>query len=83
MQVVLSFRSTQSEQSPVTVREKEVTYSLTAADLSGDGSRRVIVVDVPVGESAYEFAIGVEDVGSGSAAYLRRSLAAVQGFMDW
>ena len=78
VQVVISFRSTQSEQSPVTVREKEVTYSLTAADLRGDGNRRVIVVDVPVGEGAYEFAVGVEDIGSGGAAYLRRPLNAVK-----
>jgi hypothetical protein len=74
LQVVISFRSRQSEKSPVTIREKDVTLNLASADPDSLGARREIVVDVPIGAGGYDFAIGVEDMGSGSAAYLRRTL---------
>jgi len=76
VQIVISFRRTQGENIPVTVREKEVSFSLTADEMSRDGGVREILVDVPVDLGGYEFAIGIEDIASGSAAYLRRSLEA-------
>ena len=79
VQVVLSFRKAQSEKSPVTVREKDVTFALTPEELTKDGGRREIIVDVPIGPGGYEFAIGVEDIASGSAAHVRRSLGPAQG----
>ena len=78
-QIVISFRSTATEKSPVTVREKDVTYDLSPEELSRDGGRRDIVVEVPIGEGDYEFAVGVEDIASGAASYLRRPLRRVRG----
>jgi VWFA-related protein len=74
-QLIVSFRRAGSGTSTVQVREKDVTYDLTAEELSRDGGRREVVIDVPVGDGAYDFGIGVEDVASGSASYLRRSMA--------
>lgn len=74
VQVVISLRSTESSKSPLTVREKDVTLDQASGDPASAGDRREIVVDVPIGEGDYEFAIGVEDVASGSASYLKRRL---------
>jgi len=76
VQIVLSFRRGDAAENDVTVREKESSFPLTAEELSRDGGRRDIAIDVPVGSGAYEFAIGVEDVSSGASSYLRRSLKA-------
>lgn len=78
LQVVISFRPDRGDSGTVTVREKEVTFALNR-DETAAGERREIFVDVPINSSGYEFAIGVEDAGSGSASYLRRSLDAAQG----
>ncbi|MBX7185569.1 MAG: VWA domain-containing protein [Vicinamibacteria bacterium] len=73
-QIVVSFRPAGSGTNPVQVREKDLTYDLTAEDLSRDGGRRDVVIDVPIGDGDYDFGIGVEDVASGYACYLRRSV---------
>ncbi len=65
VEVVISLRPANRERSAVTVKEKDVTFSLDP-DAAG-GNRREVVVDVPVGAGAYEFAIGVEDVATGSS----------------
>ncbi len=77
VQVVVSFRATGSEKAPVTVREKDVIVSLAPETLGRAGGWREIVVEVPVGEGDYEFAVGVEDIASGSAAYVRRAVPAI------
>ena len=61
------------------IGEKDVTFALTPEELTKDGGRREIIVDVPIGPGGYEFAIGVEDIASGSAAHVRRSLGPAQG----
>jgi VWFA-related protein len=76
VQVVVSFRSTQGEARAITVREKDVTFNLTEDERLGNADRREIVIEVPVDEGAYEFAVGVEDLASGGTSYLRRSLEA-------
>ena len=76
VRVVVAPRSTDGlkPRAPAVVREKEFTIALQGdAPVSGAHD---VVVDVPVGDAAYEFAVGVEDVASGAASYLRRSLAA-------
>lgn len=76
-QLIVSFRRAGPGANPVQVREKDVAYDLTAEELSRDGGRREVIVDVPVGDGDYEFGIGVEDVASGSASYLRRSMEGI------
>ena len=72
--IVIALRPTQGERPTALVREKEAIFNL--AEGAEGGERREIVVDVPVGPGGYELAIGLEDAGSGSASYLRRSLEA-------
>jgi len=74
VQIVVSFRRRDAAETEVTVREKEVSFSLTADELTRDSGQRAIVVEVPVGVGDYEFAVGVEDVSSGASSYLRRAL---------
>ena len=74
VQIVLSFRRSDAAEDEVTVREKDVSFSLTADELARDAGQRDIVIEVPVGAGDYEFAIGVEDVSSGASSYLRRAL---------
>jgi VWFA-related protein len=74
VQVVLSFRRRGAPAGEVTVREKDVAFSLTADELGREAGRREIVVDVPIGAGDYEFAVGVEDVSSGASSYLVRAL---------
>jgi VWFA-related protein len=77
--VVVSFRPATGENTAITVREKEVTVNLNGEKAGRDGGRRSFVVEVPVTEGGYEFAVGVEDVTSGSTSYLRRMLEPAKG----
>lgn len=77
LRVVVALRSSATAKSiaPAVAREKEFTITLPAgAQATGTHG---IVVDVPISESQHEFAVGIEDVGSGRATYLRRLLGAV------
>jgi VWFA-related protein len=77
--VVISFRPSTGENAAVTVREKEVTVNLNEEQPVRDGGRRSFVVEVPVTENRYEFAVGVEDATTGSTSYLRRMLEPAKG----
>jgi VWFA-related protein len=72
--VVIALRPSVGENAAIAVREKEVTVNLNAEEPGRGGGRRSFVVEVPVTEGGYEFAVGVEDVASGSTSYLRRML---------
>jgi len=76
VRVVVALRSTGIGKTrvPTVVREKEFTIVLApGASTSG---RHEVVVDVPIGGSSYDFSVGVEDIASGAATYLRRSIPA-------
>ncbi len=74
VQVVVSFRKSDAQEGDVTVREKTISYALDQVELTRDAGQRDIVIEIPVGPGAYEFAIGVEDLSTGASSYLRRAL---------
>ncbi|MBK5256952.1 MAG: VWA domain-containing protein [Vicinamibacteria bacterium] len=75
LQVVMSFRQSGDEKSPITTREQEVALKLSGRGVTGEGERRELAIDVPVQPGRYDFAIGLENPVSGSASYLRRTLS--------
>lgn len=74
VRLVVSFRSVGDDKSAPVVREKDVGVSLDARELELEGGLREFVVDIPVGASAHDVVIGVEDVASGAVSYLKRVL---------
>lgn len=74
VRVVVALRSTSGDKarSAAIVREKEFTIAVppgaTMTDLHD------VFVDIPIDGESYDFAVGVEDVASGLATYLRRTL---------
>ena len=74
VRLVVSFRSVGDDKSAPVVREKDVGVSLDARELELEGGLREFVVDIPVGASAHDVVIGVEDVASGTMSYLKRLL---------
>lgn len=75
VRVVVALRSVNGDASraPAVVREKEFTIA-SAALATPPTSTHDVVVDVPVDGSSYDFAVGIEDIASGVATYLRRTL---------
>ncbi|MBP9945073.1 MAG: VWA domain-containing protein [Vicinamibacteria bacterium] len=75
VRVVVALRSVNGDASraPAVVREKEFTIA-SAAVTTPPTSTHDVVVDVPVDGSSYDFAVGIEDIASGVATYLRRTL---------
>lgn len=76
VKVVVSFRSTGDEKAAPVVREKDVTFALGAKELDRDGGLREMIVDIPIGASPYDVVIGVEDLTSSTASYLKRAVSA-------
>ncbi len=74
VRVVIALRSAGGDRTPkpAVVREKEFTIAQPpGAPLSG---LRDVFVDVPIDGWSHDFAVGVEDIASGVATYLRRTL---------
>lgn len=74
VKMVVSFRNAEDEKAAPVVREKDVIFPLGALELEREGGLREMMVEVPIGASAYDFVIGVEDLSSGISSYLKRSV---------
>ncbi len=74
VRLVVSFRSVGHDKSAPEVRENDVGVSLDSLELALEGGLGEFVVDIPVGASAHDVVIGVEDVASGAVSYLKRVL---------
>lgn len=74
VRVVVALRSVDGDKSraPAVVRERE--FTIAGAAMTPPMSTHDVVVDVPVDGSSYDFAVGIEDIASGVATYLRRTL---------
>ena len=76
VKVVLSYRKENDPKSPPVVREKDLTFAMSAAERDREGGLREIIVDVPIDASGYRFVVAVEDMTSSRASYLKRSVGA-------
>jgi hypothetical protein len=76
VKVVVSFRNTGDEKAAPVARERDVTFALGAGEIDREGGLREIIVDIPLGASPYDVVIGVEDLTSGAASYVKRSVSA-------
>ncbi len=74
VRVVVALRSTSGDKahSAAIVREKEFTIALPPGGATA--GLHDVFVDVPIDGTSHDFAVGVEDVASGAATYLRRTL---------
>jgi len=72
MRVVIALRSVEAgnRERGTLVREKEFVLGATS-----DGTpQREFTIGVPVTDSAYDFAVGIENLADGSTVYLKRTL---------
>lgn len=75
VRVVVALRSAGGEKarSAAIVREKEFTIALPPG--AATTGVHEVFVDVPIDGAGHDFAVGVEDLASGVATYLRRALS--------
>lgn len=73
VRVVVALRSTGGDKprSAAIVREKEFTIERPTGATTG---LHDVFVDVPIDGTSHDFAVGIEDLASGIATYLRRTL---------
>jgi VWFA-related protein len=77
VRVVVALRSTGGDKarSAAVVREKEFTIELPSGPPAA--GLHDVFVDVPIDGASHHFAVGIEDLASGLATYLRRVLGGV------
>jgi len=72
LKVVISYRKENDPRSAPVVREKDVTFAMTASERELEGGLREIIVDVPIDASRYRIVVAIEDMTSNRATYLKR-----------